>query len=56
MDEMIVKLIKNQDFKGLELLIDHLGKDILKTIYSILDRPEERDYRREAENEVFYKL
>ncbi|MHC5216275.1 sigma-70 family RNA polymerase sigma factor [Enterococcus sp. LJL128] len=53
---MIVKLIKDQNFKGLELLIDHLGKDILKTIYSILDRPEERDYRREAENEVFYKL
>ncbi|WP_283160560.1 hypothetical protein [Candidatus Enterococcus clewellii] len=40
MDDTIVKLLKNRDYKGLELLIDHLGNDIIKTICAVLNRPE----------------
>lgn len=56
MEEKIVSLLKKQDFKGLELLIDMLGTDILKTIHAILNRPEEDSYQKETENEVFYKI
>lgn len=56
MDNTIVKLLKNRDYKGLELLIDHLGNDIIKTICAVLNRPEEYSYHKDTENEVFYSL
>lgn len=56
MDDEIVELLKEQDFKGLELLIELLGNDIIKTICAVLNRPEEYSHHKDAENEVFYKL
>ncbi|WP_086312884.1 hypothetical protein A5821_000445 [Enterococcus sp. 7F3_DIV0205] len=56
MEKEIVALLKKQDFLGLEKFIDLLGTDIVKCIRAILNHPEERTYRKEAENEVFYRI
>lgn len=56
MEKEIVALLRKQDFSGLEKFIDLLGTDIVKCIRAILNHPEERTYRKEAENEVFYRI
>ncbi|MCB5950770.1 sigma-70 family RNA polymerase sigma factor [Enterococcus sp. BWT-B8] len=56
MDAKIVELMKMKDFRGLELLINSYGEEIIKTINAVLNRTEEHNYHKEAENEVFYKI
>jgi RNA polymerase sigma-70 factor (ECF subfamily) len=56
MDRKIIALINERDYKGLELLIEHLGNDIIRTISAVLNRSEEHSYHEETENEVFYRL
>lgn len=56
MDSKIIALVNKRDYKGLELLIDQLGNDIIKTIRAVLNRPEEYSYHEETENEVFYRI
>lgn len=56
MDSKITALINKRDYKGLELLIEYLGNDIIKTIRAVLSRPEEHSYHEETENEVFYRI
>ncbi|MBO0473307.1 hypothetical protein IGL98_002057 [Enterococcus sp. DIV0840] len=56
MEKEIISLLKEKDFLGLEKFIDLFGTDIIKCIRVILDRPEETIYRKEAENEVFYRI
>lgn len=56
MEKEIVSLLINRDFLGLEKFIDLLGTDIIKCIRAILNHSEEATYRKEVENEVFYRI
>lgn len=56
MEKEIILLLKEKDFLGLEKLIDLFGTDIIKCIRAILNRSEETIYRKEAENEAFYRI
>ncbi|WP_254907548.1 hypothetical protein [Candidatus Enterococcus lemimoniae] len=56
MEKEIIALLIKRDFLGLEQFIDLLGSDIVKCIQALLNHPEEITYRKEAENEVFYRI
>lgn len=56
MEKEIIALLIKRDFLGLEQFIDLLGSDIVKCIRALLNHPEEITYRKEAENEVFYRI
>ncbi|MGX7262812.1 RNA polymerase sigma factor [Enterococcus crotali] len=56
MEKEIVALLIKKDFLGLEKFIDLLGTDIIKCIQAILSHSEEINYRKEVENEVFYRI
>ncbi|MBO0447363.1 MULTISPECIES: sigma-70 family RNA polymerase sigma factor [Enterococcus] len=56
MEKEIVALLIGKDFLGLEKLIDLLGTDIVKCIRAILNHSDEITYRKEVENEVFYRI
>lgn len=53
--EIIAKMIA-KDFQGLEGLIDQYGFAICQTICKVLNHPAEVSYRKEVENEIFYKI
>lgn len=53
--EIVAKMIA-KDFQGLEGLIDSYGFAICQTIYRVLNHPVEASYRKEVENEAFYKI
>lgn len=56
MEKEIILLLQKKDFLGLEKFIDFLGTDIVKCIRAILNHPEEITFRKETENEVFYRI
>lgn len=56
MEKDIVELICKKEYAGLYQLIDYLGADVIAMINCLLNRPEERIYKKEVENETFYKI
>ncbi|MDT2757191.1 sigma factor [Enterococcus asini] len=52
----IIRYMQQEDFRGLEALIDSYGFAICQSIWSVLNHPAEASYRKEVENEVFYKI
>lgn len=55
-EEQLVQALRKKDFRGLEALIDDYGFAICQAIWAILNHPAEASYRKEVENEVFYKI
>lgn len=55
-EKIMVELVKNGDFQGLERLIDLFGADILRTIHYVLNHPVENSFIEDVQNKVFYQL
>lgn len=55
-EKQLIQALREKDFRGLEALIDDYGFAICQAIWGILNHPAEASYRKEVENEVFYKI
>ena len=55
-EKQLIQALREKDFRGLEALIDDYGFAICQAVWGILNHPAEASYRKEVENEVFYKI